>query len=147
MSDEVEIRNFKGVPEMEPEIIKFYKDNGYNVSDFFDKKRHHGVILSDAQVKGGAKAYYEEIQSGKISPKRISMGWGVIARAKTARFDEFVYDNEILLKYKPIIEGLKGDIAGLADKLYTWKLCFWVIFGVAVFMGLAYIDIKWGWPI
>jgi len=132
---------------MNPEIIEFYKDNGYNVSDFFDKKRHHGVILSDAQVKGGIKAYYEDIQSGVISPKRISMGWDVIRYARRARFDDFIYDNEILETYKPIIEGLKGDITGLSDKLYTWRLCFWVILGVSVFLGLAYIDIKWGLPL
>ena len=137
----------RGVKNMNPEIIKFYKDNGYNVSDFFDKKRHHGVILSDAQVKGGAKAYYEAIKDGRISPKRISIGWGVIAWAKKARFDEFIKDNEIIERYKPIIAGLHDRIGLMKESLYSWKLCFWVILGVSVFLGLAYIDIKWGLPI
>ncbi|MCG7854130.1 MAG: hypothetical protein MIO92_16565 [Methanosarcinaceae archaeon] len=132
---------------MDPEIIKFYKDNGYNVSDFFDKKRHCGILLSDAQVKGGIKAYYEDIQSGKIAPKRISIGWGVIARAKNARFDEFIEDNDILLKYKPMISDLHDRIGLMKEKLYTWKLCFWCILGISVFLGLAYIDIKWGLPL
>ena len=132
---------------MNPEIIKFYKDNGYKFSDFFDKKRHHGVNLSDGQIKAGAKDYYDAIQSGEIAPKRIGMGWGVIEWAKTARWGEFVDDNKILETYKPVIEYQSGVIGLLKEKIYTWKLCFWCILGVSVFLGLAYIDIKWGLPI
>ena len=132
---------------MNPEIIKFYKDNGYLFSDFFDPKRHGGVRLSEAQIKAGARDYYNAIKSGEVKPKRISIGWGVPKWAKTARFDEFINDNEILGTYKPMLKGLSDRIDLIKERLYTWKLCFWVLLGVSVFLGLAYIDIKWGFPI
>ena len=132
---------------MDPKILKFYKDKGYKFSDFFDKKRHHGVNLSDGQIKGGARDYYDAIQSGEISPKRGRIGWGVIEWAKTARWGEFVDDNKILETYKPVIAGLNDRVGLLKERVYSWKLCFWCIFGVSVFLGLAYIDIKWGLPL
>ena len=124
---------------MNPEIIKWYKDNGYNVSDFFDKKRHHGVILSDAQVKGGCVQYYEEVMRGDFVPKRISIGWGPIDRARTARFHEFLKDNEIIEKWKPVIQGLSDRIDLIKGKIYTWKLLFWSIFGCFVILGAGYV--------
>ena len=125
---------------MDPKIIKFYKTKGYRFSDFFDVRRHGGSRLTEPQVKAGGVEYYEKIQSGEITPRKIDIGWGVIEHAKNARFDDFVNDNNILIKYKPIIKALKKS-------LFTWKLCFWVMIGVSVFLGLAYIDIKWGFPI
>ena len=133
---------------MNPEIIKFYKDNGYRFSDFYDPRRHHGIKLSEAQIKGGARDYYNAIQSGDIEPpRRIRIGWDVMKYARRARFDEFVVDNEIIETYKPMLAGLADRIDLIKERIYTWKLCFWVILGVSVFLGLDYIDIKWGLPI
>ena len=133
---------------MNPEIIEWYKDNGYKFSDFYDPKRHHGIKLSEAQIKGGGRDYYNAIKSGEIKPpRRIRIGWDVIRYAKRARFDEFLEDNEIIERYKPIIAGLRDRIEIIKERVYTWRLCFWVILGVSIFLGLAYIDIKWGLPL
>jgi len=118
---------------LDPEVVQFYKDNGYRVSDFYDAKRHHGLRLSRAQVSAGIVAYYEDIKDGVINPRQIEIGWGPIEYAKNARYDEYARDNEILRKYKPIIEDLNG-------KLYTWKLCFWCVLILAIFLGVAYLD-------
>ena len=132
---------------MKPEIIEWYKGNGYNYSDFYDSKRHGGVRLSRAQVTAGIIEYYERVQSGEITPKRISIGWGVPQQAKVARFDDYVKDNEIIEKYKPIIEGLKGDIEGFKRSLLRYKVLFWVAFGAGFCLFFKMIDILGGIPL
>ena len=109
---------------MKPEIIEWYKGNGYKVSDFYDAKRHGGVRLHRAQVTAGIIEYYERVQSGEITPKRISIGWGVPAQAKVARYKEYVKDNEIIEKYKPMIMAFRGDIEGLKVSLLRYKVAF-----------------------
>ena len=132
---------------MNPEIIEWYKANGYSVSDFYDAKRHGGIKLSRAQVTAGIVSYYEKVRDGMIKPKRISIGWGIPQEARVARFGDYVSDNEIIETHKPVIAGLRARIEIIKERVYTWKLCFWVILGVSVFLGLAYIDIKWGLPL
>ena len=118
---------------LDPEVVQFYKDNGYRVSDFYDVKRHHGLHLNRAQISAGIASYYQDIKDGVVKPRQIEIGWGPIEYAKGARFEEFVYDNKIIRKYKPIIDNLN-------DELHKWKVCFWCLLVVVVFLGVAYLD-------
>jgi len=117
---------------LKPEIIQFYKDNGYRLSDFFDPKRHRGVKLTKAQVKAGAELYYKKLKSGELgTPKRISYGWGIIEQAKAARFDEFVKDEELLRQSKDIIGGLEVKKA-------RWVAAFWTL-ALSVGIGVVWM--------
>ena len=118
---------------LRPEVIKFYKDNGYKVSDFFDSKRHGGIKLSKAQIKAGVTEYYEKIRKGEISPyprKRL-IGWGPIEHAKIARFEEFKEDERLLREYKPIVNNLEKTIK-------IWRMVFWFLL-LGSCMGVGFL--------
>ena len=132
---------------MNPDIIEWYKANGYQFSDFFDSKRHGGKVLSRAQIKAGGEAYYNRVMSGEITPKRISIGWGIIKEAQTARYDDFLKDNGIIESSRRIIEGLNGDVNRFKGSLFRYKVLFWAVFGVAFCLFFKMIDIVGGIPL
>lgn len=115
-----------------PDVLEFYERHGYRFSDLLDAKRHGGVKLSHAQVKAGAKEYYDKIQCGEIMPRQIEMGWGVIEHAKNARYDDFKKDNNIVREYKPIIEDLEVTVS---DTKRTNRL-LWIALGVFIAIDL-----------
>ena len=132
---------------MTPEIIEWYKENGYRFSDFFDPKRHGGVVLSNAQVKAGGVEYYGKIMSGEIVPRQIEIGWGVIEHAKNARFDDFLKDNDILRRYKPIIKGLEDNTVKVEKRNRVLWYVFWPLLIGFLYFLLEYIGQMGGIPV
>jgi len=132
---------------MDPKIIKFYKTKGYRFSDFFDVRRHGGSRLTEPQVKAGGVEYYEKIQSGEIAPRQIEIGWGVIEHAKNARFDEFLKDDIILRKHKPIIEGLEGSVERVERANRVLWYVFWPLLLGFIYFLLEYIGNMGGIPV
>ena len=133
-----------GLPD---EVIQFYKDYGYRFSDFFDSKRHAGCRLSAAHVKAGGLEYYEKIQAGEITPRQIEMGWGVIEHAKNARYKDFLKDNEIIRKHKPIIEGLQANTVKLERNKRNLWYTLWPLIGGFLYLLFEYIDKLGGIPL
>ena len=132
---------------MDPEVIKFYKDNGYRFSDFFDGKRHHGMKFNRAQIKAGGVEYYDKIQSGEIKPRQIEIGWGIIEHAKNARFEDFLNDDNILREHKPIIEGLEDSIKRVERTERVLWYVFWPLLLGFIYFLLEYIGNYGGIPI
>jgi len=129
------------------EVLRFYKDHGYRFSDLYDPKRHGGCRLSKAQVTAGGVEYYEKIQAGEIAPRQIEMGWGVIECAKNARYEDFLKDNEIIRKHKPIIEGLQANTVKLERNKRNLWYTLWPLIAGFLYLLFEYIDKLGGIPI
>ena len=132
---------------LESKVVQFYKDNGYRFSDFFDAKRHGGCRLNEAQIKAGGVKYYDKVMSGEIAPRQIEVGWGIIECAKSARFDDFLKDNEVLRKYKPIIQGLKDNTIKIEKSKRILWIVFWPLLLGFIYFLLEYIGNMGGIPV
>jgi len=106
-----------------------------------------GIKLNQAQIKAGGVEYYGKIMSGEITPRQIEIGWGVIEHAKNARFDDFLKDNEVLRKYKPIIQGLEDNTAKIEKSKRVLWIVFWPLLLGFIYFLLEYIGNMGGIPV